>query len=167
MGKVKIAISSCLLGMPVRYDGGHKKDYRLIEMLQNLVLWEPICPEAECGLPTPREPMRLELRASVSCIVTINTDVDRTDMLNRWAEGRLDELEDVCGFIFKARSPSCGVTDAEITDIEGRSQSKGPGLFARAVMERFPHIPGASEEDLREPEKLEEFIEKARLVTSR
>ncbi len=172
MGKPKIGISSCLLGMPVRYDGGHKKDLQILEKLGSLVLWHPICPEHECGMPTPREPMRLVSRGGDLRIVTIhtgnmdNSGVDHTDMLSEWIEGRMGGLAGFCGFIFKARSPSCGVTDAEITDIEGRIQSKGPGLFVRAFMERYPDVPVIDEESLHAADVLGNFIAGARNLMS-
>ncbi len=175
MGKLKIGISSCLLGQPVRYDGGHKRDPYIVDKLGRSVLWRPVCPEHECGLSTPREPMRLEKRAGNLRIVTINpgnlgnpcdTGMDHTDMLFEWIEGSISGLGGLCGFIFKARSPSCGIHDAEIFDKSGALISSGPGLFARAFMERYPLVPVVDEESLHAADRLGDFIARARYLIS-
>jgi len=149
MEKVKIGISSCLMGNKVRYDGGDKLDRFLADTLGRYADFVPVCPEVEMGLPVPREPMRLEGDAGKPRLVTIETDIDYTDRMTVWAEGRLSELEKegLCGFIFKARSPSCAVDGAA-------------GLFARAFMERFPMIPVVDEERLRDNGIMDEFIER-------
>ena len=130
MEKIKVGISSCLMGNKVRYDGGDRLDRHLVETLGRYAEYVPVCPEAECGLPVPREPMRLEGDIGSPRLVTIETRLDHTDRMAGWAERRLAELEgeNLCGFIFKANSPSCGM--------EGVA-----GIFARAFMERFPLIP--------------------------
>ncbi len=166
MGKPKIGISSCLLGQPVRYDGGHRKDQHLLEKLGSLVLWQPVCPETECGLPTPREPMRLEQGVGLLRIKGIDSGTDHTDMLSAWTEARISGLEDLCGFIFKARSPSCAPGGADIFDNDGVLISTGPGLFARAFMKRFPDVPVIDEESLHEPDELGNFIARARNLMS-
>ncbi|MBI5776275.1 MAG: DUF523 domain-containing protein [Nitrospirae bacterium] len=76
--KLRIGISQCLLGDPVRYDGGHKRDALLADTLSRQVEWVPVCPEVEAGLGVPREPMRLEGTTRSPRLVTINTNVDHT-----------------------------------------------------------------------------------------
>jgi len=161
--KIKLGISACLLGEKVRYDGGHKLDPYLTKTLGKFVDWVPICPEVECGLPTPRESMHLAGSAENPRLVTIRSNVDHTDRMIQWAEKRLDSLENegLCGFIFKSRSPSSGMRDIKIHTSEGIPFSaKGVGIWARAFMERLPHIPVEDEGRLHDPDLREDFIER-------
>src|SRR2546426_10803079 len=89
----RVGISQCLLGDNVRYDGGHKLDSVLIEALGRYVEWVPVCPEVEVGLGTPREPMRLVGDPQAPRLVTINTGVDHTEAMQRFAQQRIRELE--------------------------------------------------------------------------
>lgn len=158
--KIKIGISSCLLGNNVRYDGGNKLDQYLIETLSRLVIWVPICPEVESGLPVPREAMQLVVDGQRIRLTTIETKQDRTEVLTRWAEEKLKRLEQdgIRGFVFKARSPSCGVHDAELFSTSGASLGWRAGLFAKSVISSFPALPVEDEERLRDPAVREEFL---------
>jgi uncharacterized protein YbbK (DUF523 family) len=160
-GKIKIGVSSCLLGNVVRYDGGHKLDLYLRDILGQIVEWVPVCPEVEAGLTVPREPMQLSGDPAAPRLVTIQTGIDHTERVARWAHARLVQLEkaDLCGFVFKARSPSCGVHDTKITASSGGMAGLGPGLFAAAFMLRFSSLPVEDEERLRLTSIREDFIE--------
>ena len=109
--RIQIGISACLLGKSVRYDGGHKLDRFLTATLGQYVEYVPVCPEVECGMPIPRESMRLQGDPDSPRLVTGATKFDRTDQMIRWAEKRIAELEEesLAGFIFKSNSPSCGL----------------------------------------------------------
>ncbi len=158
--KIKIGISSCLLGNNVRYDGGNKLDRFLIDTFGQTVEWVPLCPEVGAGLPVPREPMQLVGEAAWPRLITIETKRDMTDIIMRWAEGQLKRLdhEGICGFVFKARSPSCGVRDAGLFSPSGRSVGVRAGLFAEAVMSHFPSLVAEDEERLRDPVIRERFL---------
>ena len=164
--KIKIGISSCLLGNNVRYDGGNKLDQYLIDTLGRIVIWVPICPEVECGLPVPREAMQLVAGGPRICLITIETKQDLTDVLARWGEDKLKHLEQegVRGFIFKARSPSCGVHDAPFFSSSGDALGAGVGLFAKAAIKHFPLLPAEDEERMRDPAVREEFLTRTRIL---
>src|SRR5438093_8568967 len=119
--RVRVGISQCLLGENVRYDGGHKLDRMLVETLGRSVEWVPVCPEVEVGLGTPRDPMRLVGDPHAPRLVTINTGVDHTDTMNRFAQQRVRELEalNLSGFIFKSASPSCGIGRVPLFNARG------------------------------------------------
>jgi len=159
--KIKIGISSCLLGHNVRYDGGHKLDHFLRDTLGQYVDFLPVCPEASCGLGIPRESMRLVGAADAPRLVTTRTGIDHTDRMKAWASGFLHELEkeNLCGFIFKKDSPSSGLQRVKVYDSEGRPFKKGSGIFARAFTEYFPRIPVEEEGRLHDPKLRENFIE--------
>ena len=158
--KIRIGISSCLLGNNVRYDGGNKLDQYLIDTFGRFVEWVPVCPEVEAGLSVPREPMQLVADGLRTRLFTIETRKDLTDVLARWTAGRQKLLgqEGVCGFVLKARSPSCGVRDAELFSASGESVGTRAGLFAEAIMNRFPSLPVEDEERLRGSGAREQFL---------
>jgi len=160
--KIKLGVSACLLGEPVRYDGAHKLDPFLVETLGRYVEYVPVCPEVECGLGVPRESMRLEGDLAHPRLVTTRTHRDLTDRMERWAAKRALELEreDLCGFIFKAKSPSCGFFAVPVFSPTGALAAKGRGLWARAFTEYFPLVPVEEEGRLRDPELRENFIER-------
>ena len=163
--KIKIGISSCLLGNNVRYDGGHKLAPYLKEALGQFVEWVPVCPEVESGLPVPREAMRLIGSLGTIHLLTIETGVDHTTRLITWARNKaaLLEQEQLSGFIFKARSPSCGIDDSEIFQPSGHVAAQGPGIFAKVFREHFPAIPVEDENRLQDPAVRKNFFERASL----
>lgn len=162
MEKIKIGISSCLLGNPVRYDGGHKLDRFLRDTLGQYVEYVPVCPEAECGMGIPREAMRLEGDPEAPRLMTRSTRVDKTDMMMRWANKRAAGLvsEDLCGFIFKSDSPSSGMERVKVYDAKGMPAKTGVGIFARIFMEHFPLLPVEDEGRLHDAGLRENFIER-------
>ena len=159
---IKIGVSACLLGQKVRYDGGHKHDPFITDTLGRQFEFVPVCPESEAGLGIPREPMRLTGDPASPCLVTIDTGIDHTYLMLRWAGMRVSglEAEGLCGFIFKARSPSCGM-EVEVFTEDGKPAGFGAGLFAKAFMERFPHLPVLDEDGLHETGASEEFVRMA------
>ncbi len=158
---LKIGISACLLGENVRYDGGHKLDSYLRDTLGQYIQYSPVCPEFECGLGVPREAMRLEGDVDSPMLVTVKTRRDITDRMNKWAFKRVVELEkeDLCGFIFKSKSPSSGMERVKVYNEKGVPAPKGTGLFARAFMDHFPLIPVEDEGRLHDPALRENFIQ--------
>jgi len=162
MGKIKLGISTCLLGENVRYDGGHELDRFLAGTLGQYVEYVPVCPEVECGLTIPREAMHLEGDPDSPRLVTIRTKKDMTDRMINWAQKRVAELEKVgfCGFIFKSNSPSCGMERVRVYNQKGMPVKKGAGIFARIFMEYFPLLPVEDEGRLHDPKLRDNFIER-------
>jgi uncharacterized protein YbgA (DUF1722 family)/uncharacterized protein YbbK (DUF523 family) len=160
--RIPLGISACLLGENVRYDGGHKLDHYLRDTLGQFVRWVPVCPEVECGLPVPREAMRLVGDPAAPRLVTRFTGMDQTERMERWAGEKLSELEqeDLCGFVFKARSPSSGMERVKVYSGSGTSFKMGSGLFARAFKEHFQLLPIEDEGRLQDPGIRENFIER-------
>jgi uncharacterized protein YbgA (DUF1722 family)/uncharacterized protein YbbK (DUF523 family) len=159
---LRIGISACLLGQEVRFDGGHKRDRFLTEVLGPVVEWVPVCPEVELGLGTPRETLRLVRSEGGVRMITTRTGIDHTDGMNAWAKRRLDELarEDLCGYVLKKDSPSCGMERVKVFGAAGMPERRGRGLFAAALLERFPSLPVEEEGRLSDPRLRENFIER-------
>jgi len=160
--RIKLGVSTCLLGQDVRYDGGHKLDRFIRDTLGQYVDYVPVCPEVECGLGVPREAMRLVGEPSAPRLVTIRSGRDLTDQMLRWAEKRLSELagEGLCGFIFKSNSPSSGMERVKVYTDKGMPNKTGRGIFAGLFMDRFPLIPAEDEGRLHDPRLRENFIER-------
>ncbi len=162
MERIKLGISSCLLGEKVRYDGGHKLDHFLKDTLGRYVEWVAVCPEVEYGLTVPREAMHLVETEAGPRLVTSRTGVDHTEGMRRWGETRLNELgkEDLCGFIFKSRSPSSGMCGVKVYNPSGIPARTGVGIFAGAFMKLFPLMPVEDDGRLQNPSLRENFIER-------
>jgi len=162
MEKIKLGISTCLLGENVRYDGGHKLDRFLTDTLGQFVKYVPVCPEVERGLPIPRESMHLEGDPDSPRLVTTRTKQNMTDRMVKWARKRVVKLEkeDLCGFIFKSNSPSSGMERVRVYNEKGVPIKKGVGMFAKIFMEHFPLLPVEDEGRLHNPKLRENFTER-------
>jgi uncharacterized protein YbgA (DUF1722 family)/uncharacterized protein YbbK (DUF523 family) len=158
-----LGISACLLGDQVRFDGGHKRDAFLTDILSPHVRWVRVCPEVEVGMGTPRETLRLERRGRGAIrMVTTRTGIDHTDAMSAWARKRLTELEreNLSGYVLKKDSPSCGMERVKVFDASGVPQRTGRGIFAEALLQRFPNLPVEEEGRLSDPRLRENFIER-------
>ena len=158
---IKIGISRCLLGDRVRYDGGHSHDRFLTDTLGGYVAYVPVCPEVECGMPIPRDHMRLVGDEKAPRLITVKTGKDNTEQMLTWAARRCRELEkeNLCGFIFKKNSPSSGLLRVKVYTEAGMPSRSGVGLFARTFTEHFPLIPVEEDGRLNDPKLREMFIE--------
>lgn len=159
---LRIGVSQCLLGAEVRFDGGHKRDNFLTDVLGRYVDWVPVCPEVEAGFGVPRETMRLTGDPGSPTLITIKTHRDLTEPMERFSQRRVQELEslELSGFVFKKDSPSCGMERVRVYNQHGMPNRNGVGLFAKAFLERFPLIPVEEEGRLSDPVLRENFIER-------
>ncbi len=157
--KPLVGISRCLLGHPVRYDGQHKLDRYLRDRLGQFVTYHPVCPEIECGLPVPREAMRLvEIDGEIR-LLTQKSGRDMTGQMQRWLKPTLEELAELplCGFIFKSKSPSSGLYRVKVYRMQIPG-ANGRGLFAAAFCRRFPWLPVEEEGRLNDPRLRDNFV---------
>lgn len=161
MEKVKIGISTCLLGKKVRYDGGHKLDRYIACSLGQYFDWVPVCPEVEYGLPVPREAMHLVGNLDSPRLVTIQTRVDHTEGMLKWTDKKLKELEgkELSGFIFKSKSPSSGIGGVKVYTPAGTRHTRA-GIFGGAFMRHYPFMPVIDDIRLHNLRMRENFIER-------
>jgi len=159
---VRLGISRCLLGEPVRYDGGHKRNPFLVEVLGQHVEWVPVCPEVEAGFGTPRESMRLVDDVAEPRLITVRSRQDQTGRMRRYTQKRLRDLQslNLSGYVFKKESPSCGTQRVRVYARNGRLLGTGKGLFADAFQRAFPLTPIEEEGRLRDQGLRENFIER-------
>lgn len=156
---ITIGVSACLLGESVRYDGGHKHDRCITDIVGAYFNFVPVCPEAGCGLSIPREMMRLEGNPATPRLMTIQSRVDRTERMRVYCAAKVGELmdKDICGFIFKERSPSCGLTMVSLHG-GGASELFTVGLFAHEVVRCFPLMPMEEAERLHDQRIRKNFV---------
>lgn len=159
---IRIGISSCLLGEKVRFDGGHKLDNFITETLGKFFEWVPVCPEVEAGFGTPREPIRLEKVGSDVLLRTVKGRVDLTEKMKKYAEARVKALvkENISGYILKSKSPSCGLERVRIYKTGDVAAMTGRGLFAEALLARFPELPVEEEGRLSDLRIRENWIQR-------
>jgi uncharacterized protein YbgA (DUF1722 family)/uncharacterized protein YbbK (DUF523 family) len=159
---IRLGVSACLLGDRVRYDGGHKRDAFLLDLFGPYVEWVKVCPEVESGMGTPRESLRLVNQDGQIRMVTVKTGVDYTAAMRAYSSRRVDELarERLCGYVLKKDSPSCGMERVKVYSAAGPPTRSGMGMFAEALLARFPNLPVEEEGRLYDSRLRENFIER-------
>jgi uncharacterized protein YbgA (DUF1722 family)/uncharacterized protein YbbK (DUF523 family) len=160
--KIKIGVSSCLLGKEVRYNGGHSLDRYVTGTLGDYFTFVDVCPEVEAGFGIPRETLRLVGDPAAPRLITTKTGKDFTGRMQNWSKKRVVELEkeNLCGFIFKKGSPSSGMERVKVYTEKGMPSNRGSGMFARAFMDHFPLVPTEEEGRLNDAALRENFIER-------
>ena len=159
MKKLKLGVSSCLLGESVRYNGEHKRDSTVIDLLGQQFEAVPVCPEVELGMGVPREPVRLVANdASSERMVGSEAGKDWTQAMVDFNSIKLEALrqQNLSGFIFKSRSPSCGPGNVPLHHEQEKSSTVG--LFAHALMQYFPSLPVIDEEALQDEIVRQDFV---------
>ena len=158
--RVRVGVSACLLGQSVRYDGGHKRDAWLVETLGRLVEFVPVCPEFELGLGVPRASLRLESHAEGIRLIAPASAIDHTVAMRTYAHARVVALtrEHLSGYVLKSNSPSCGMDRVQIFNSHGTPSRSGRGLFAAALIARFPDLPVEEEGRLADARIREDFV---------
>ncbi len=158
MKKIPVGISSCLLGQPVRYDGGHKRDSYINGTLAQYFDFQAFCPEVAIGMGTPRPAIQLaKMNKEIRSVGVKNPDWDVTDQLLNYANAQKVTHADLCGYILKKDSPSCGMERVKVY-INNQPQKMGTGIYAEAMMRNNPLLPVEEEGRLGDPKLRENFI---------
>jgi uncharacterized protein YbbK (DUF523 family) len=157
---LRIGVSACLLGREVRHDGGHKRDRFLVDVLGPHVEWVPVCPEVELGMGVPRPTIRIEERSGELRLVEPRSGADHTRAMSSFAARRVRELArmELCGYVLKRDSPSCGVERVPVWRANGQAMRSGRGFFAAALLERMPALPVEEEGQLADAALRESFV---------
>ena len=159
--KIKIGVSSCLVGEKVRWNGDHKQDRYVREVLSKYFEYIPVCPEVEVGMGVPRETVALYGNPEKPSMISKKTQTDWTKPMEKYIKSRIKTLsaDDLCGYIFKSKSPSCGMSRVPLYSEFGSHKVKhGPGMFANAFINSFPLVPTEDEGRLNDPRIRENFI---------
>ena len=159
---IRVGISACLLGESVRWDGGHKRDRYLTEVLAPYFEWVPVCPEVEVGMQIPRPPVRLVGEGVEARLLEPKSGKDWTRAMQGYAARRLRGLagQGLCGYVLKQGSPSCGMERVKVYGEKGMAEKNGTGVFAAALLRRFASLPVEEEGRLNDARLREAWIER-------
>lgn len=161
--RIPVGISSCLLGENVRFDGGHKQHSYVQQTLGQFFEFKPFCPEVAIGLGIPRKPIRLIRKPGsdeIRCVATDDEEKDYTGALSRIADDQADWHGELCGYILKRASPSCGMERVKVYGKSGMPVNDGAGIYAAALMKNFPNLPVEEEGRLGDARLRENFIQR-------
>lgn len=161
MTKLTLAVSSCLLGESVRFNGGHKLHRWLTQRLGEFADFRPICPEVGIGLGIPREAIRLIRTDSGTRAVNSNDDrVDHTDALQAFANETVPTLDDVDGYVVMQGSPSCGMERVKLYNDKKIPEKSAAGLHTEVIMKQWPWLPIEESGRLSDPALAENFVQR-------
>jgi uncharacterized protein YbgA (DUF1722 family)/uncharacterized protein YbbK (DUF523 family) len=158
--KPKIAISACLMGAEVRFNGGHKESRLCSRTLTEYFDFVPVCPEVAIGLGIPRQPIRLVGDAEhPEAVGTVHPELNVTRPLADYARKMAAELDDICGYIFMQKSPSCGLDRVKVYHANGAPvDGGGRGIYAQAFCAQHPDLPVEEDGRLNDPVLRENFL---------
>lgn len=158
--KIAIGISSCLLGNAVRYDGGDTENSYISQTLGQFFEFIPFCPEVESGMSIPRPPIQLRTSAQgIRCVAVHDHQIDVTKQIQQCATEQDTWLAQICGYILKKNSPSCGMERVKVFSGD-HYRREGVGVFARHLQQRFPLLPLEDEDRLGDPLLRENFLQR-------
>jgi uncharacterized protein YbgA (DUF1722 family)/uncharacterized protein YbbK (DUF523 family) len=158
--KIPIGISSCLLGEQVRFDGSHKRDAYIVGTLSEYFEFHPYCPEVAIGLGTPRATIRLvKIDNTIRCVGVKDPQLDLTARLRDVAGQQKEHHADLCGYILKKDSPSCGMERVKVYT-GNQPHREGFGIYAQEMMRNNPLLPVEEEGRLGDPGLRENFIQR-------
>jgi len=157
-----IAVSSCLVGNNVRFDGGHKKNSLISYILPEFMNIQSICPEVGIGLPTPRPAIRLQnINGKTRLVQSNDTSIDLSNTMDEYSANVAEKLKEIDGFILKKGSPSCGAWRVPVVvNDKGHRRYDGTGMFTQHIHKNYPWIPVEEEGRLKDPHLCENFFER-------
>lgn len=158
--KPKLGISACLMGVEVRFNGGHKESHLCTRALNEYFDFIPLCPEVAIGMGVPREPIRLVGDPErPEAVGTVNSELNVTRQLAEYGARMANEVGDICGYIFMQKSPSCGLERVKVYRENGAPvDGGGRGIYARAFCERHPNLPVEEDGRLNDAVLRENFV---------
>ncbi|MDT8427799.1 MAG: DUF523 and DUF1722 domain-containing protein [Pseudomonadales bacterium] len=158
--KILVGISSCLLGEEVRYDGQHQRDNYIVHTLARYFEFRSFCPEVAIGLGIPRPTIRLlEKEDKIICVSSKDDSLDYTQALSDVAEQQKNWHQQLCGYILKKSSPSCGMERVKVYR-KSRASRDGTGIYAARLIQNFPELPVEEEGRLGDAVLRENFIQR-------
>ena len=156
---IRVAVSECLIGCRVRWNGEHNGDTWPRQRLEKVFTLVGICPEVGIGMGVPRDPIQLVGGASAPRVVAVDDPrLDYTDRLKGYASEVSAVLDEVHGYVFADRSPSCGLAGVKVFAEDGSFERVGRGAYAAAVVAGYPHLPVVDAETLDDDEVLLDFV---------
>ena len=156
---IRVAVSECLIGRGVRWNGDHNGDTWPRQRLEQIFTLVGICPEVGIGMGVPRDPIQLVGQANAPRVVSVDDpNQDYTDRLTGYARDVSQVLDDVHGYVFADRSPSCGLAGVKVFAENGSFERVGRGVYASAVLAAYPDLPVVDAETLYDDAVLLDFV---------
>ncbi|MGC9143472.1 YbgA family protein [Hydrogenobaculum sp.] len=155
--KPNILVSSCFFEA-CRYNGAFISD-DFVKSLSNFVNVIKVCPEVAIGLGVPRDPILIQKKGDNLRLIQPSTGIDVSQKMIEFSKNFVKDL-DIDGAILKSKSPSCGVYSAKYFHENGQSLGKGPGFFAKELLEAFPDYPIEEEKRLLDEDIRYDFLTK-------
>lgn len=156
-------MSRCILGERVRYDGEIKHYPDLNQWLAQYCHTLAVCPEVEMGLSVPRPPLQLVQTASgIQMRGRDDPELDVTAAMQQFCQQRPPQLGAIHGYIFKSRSPSCGIADIPLFNQQNEVIEQGRGLFVSAMLQHYPALPISDEQQLDNHAAFMDFLQQVR-----
>jgi uncharacterized protein YbgA (DUF1722 family)/uncharacterized protein YbbK (DUF523 family) len=157
--KPKLGVSACLMGAEVRYNGGHKQSQLCTGPLSEYFDFVPACPEVAIGMGIPREAIRLIGDPEApQAIGSVNSELNVTQALADYGTHMATQMDDICGYIFMQKSPSCGLERVKVYQDNGLPTPSGRGIYAQAFCAHQPNLPVEEDGRLNDPVLRENFI---------
>jgi uncharacterized protein YbbK (DUF523 family) len=157
--KIRIAVSSCLLGEAVRYDGTDKHIEYITQQLAKEYNLVSLCPEMAVGMGVPRPPIHLaDDGKRIQALGIDDPSCNMTQALAQFGEKIIKMHPDICGYIFKKNSPSCGIKNVKVLNTQGSYERRGVGVFADTIMKALPLLLVIDEDDFLDDKVREEFL---------
>ena len=157
--RIRVGVSACLLGSEVRFDGGHKRSRFITDELADYFDFVSYCPEVAIGLGIPRPPVRLVGDPDKPQATGVkNPGLNVTQPLRAYGREIAGRIHDLCGFIFKQDSPSCGMERVKLYNDKGMAARVATGLFAREIMAAHPLLPVEEEGRLNDADLRDNFV---------
>ena len=158
--RIKVGISSCLLGENVRFDGGHKHLRLCTDSLSRFFEFVPECPEVGIGMGIPRKHIRLVGNVQAPQAVAVHDyQLNYTAELTAFGQQKAREHKDLCGYIFMKNSPSCGLFRVKVYQENGYPANEaGRGIYADVLKKAHPLMPMEESGRLNDPLLRENFI---------
>lgn len=157
---IHIGISQCLTNSIVRYDAKNKYNKDLIAYLSQYFELVSVCPEVECGLSVPRPAVELvNGDEGIKVIGCDDKSLDITDKLINYSKNKVKEQSGLSGYVFKSRSPSCGVGSTAVFNLRGEIQHYSDGVFVAALLNQYPNMPVVEGDSLESEAARSEFIQ--------
>lgn len=158
--EIKVGVSACVIGQKVRFDGGHKLSRFISDELGRHFRFVPVCPEMAIGMGSPRPTIRLVGDPENPRVQgTKGPELDVTEQLQAFADTALPGMSELSGYLLCAKSPTCGMERVRVYRPDGEGLGKvGVGVFAKALMERFPNLPVEEDGRLNDPLLRENFV---------
>lgn len=156
---IVIGISACLVGEEVRYDKSAKTSNFCVKELGKHVEYRSFCPEVAAGLPVPRPTIRQIRKGDLISVSRPDGSGDVTEALQAYGKKIAKVAQNFSGYVFCAKSPSCGMERVKVYSSDGKStKSDGVGTFAKEIMQANPLLPCEENGRLNDPIIRENFV---------